>query len=773
VAVEAGRAYVSVQYDPRSLATLEATTRARGRSLAGMWGSAAARAGKLIGIGVGVGAVAAGVGIAKAVNAAGDFQEELNVLQSVSGATNAELDRMQRLSIALGRDIHLPATSALDAAVAMTELAKGGLNVHDAMAAARGTLQLAAAGEVDVGSAASISATALNAFGLAGSQAGHVADLLAGAANASAGEVVDFAEGLQYAGTAAHAAGQDIDLTVAALAEMANAGLSGSVAGSSLAQALRSLQAPTAKAQDAIKKFGLDVYDAHGNMKPLDEIAQTFTSHLGDMTQKQQNQTLATIFGSRAVQAARIVFLGGRDALDKYRDRVARAGNAQRLAAARTKGWTGALNAFQSNVETLGIQIGLRLLPTLTNAARELSKFVDFLDRVARARNMSVGLRIIWQGVGELGQMLRNVLFGHGARIKPVRIPAGKIIEFQREGATSGLVGALTASIANTNWRPVGEKIAAGITAGLDIGEKATRQMAQGLLDNSDVIAEAGLVIALKMVATMLDPGFWADHWRTVLVIVLSVIPVGRLLEGGTLIARLLTRPLGRLFLAAVRRLPGIAQDAVVALEVLFRGGFRRIASTIVRDLSGAASAVPNRFQTAFGAVWRFATEIFGRVAGAIRDRIGNAIGRLADRIQNSVIGRTLTWLSKVLLIQLAFNVVVGIIDKIKAGVQWLIDHIPDIPSLPSLPSFHIPGTATGGVVNSAQVRLVGEAGPEAIIPLRQLPDLLGRVEMPRGGAGTFTLRGRMHISNWRDGMAEVDLRITDAVDASAMGARA
>jgi hypothetical protein len=182
---------------------------------------------------------------------------------------------------------------------------------------------------------------------------------------------------------------------------------------------------------------------------------------------------------------------------------------------------------------------------------------------------------------------------------------------------------------------------------------------------------------------------------------------------------------------------------------------------------------VPNRFQTAFGAVWRFATEIFGRVAGAIRDRIGNAIGRLADRIQNSVIGRTLTWLSKVLLIQLAFNVVVGIIDKIKAGVQWLIDHIPDIPSLPSLPSFHIPGTATGGVVNSAQVRLVGEAGPEAIIPLRQLPDLLGRVEMPRGGAGTFTLRGRMHISNWRDGMAEVDLRITDAVDASAMGARA
>lgn len=776
MAVEAGKAYVSVEYDPRSLTRLEATTRARGNSIAGMWGSAAARAGKALAIGVGVGTVAAGIGIAKAVQAAGDFQEELNVLQAVSGATNAQLGQMQKLSIALGRDIHLPATSALDAATAMTELAKGGLGVQAAMHAARGTLQLAAAGEVDVGDAATISANALNAFGLAGSQAGHVADLLAGAANASSGEVVDFAEGLQYAGSAAHAAGQDIDLTVAALAEMANAGLSGSVAGSSLAASLRALQAPTAKAQAAINKFSLDVYDAHGNMRPLDEIAQTFTSHLGDLTQKQQNQTLATIFGSRAVQAARIVFLGGRDALDKYRDKVARTGNAQRLAQARTKGWSGALQAFQSNVETLGIEIGLKLLPTLTDAARKASDFVSFLDRIANAKSLEVGLRIVWSGVGELGHMLRDLLLGHGATFKPIRLPAGKIIDFQREGATTGLVGALTAAVTNTDWKPVGEKIGDGIVAGLDIGQKGTAAIAQGLLDNSDTIAEAGALIALKMVATLLDPSFWLEHWRTTLVIALAAIPVGRLAEGGTIIARLLTRPLGRLFAVAFRRLPGIAQDAVIALEVLFRGGFRRIANTIVRDMTGAASFIPNRFQVAFNAIWRVGSRIAGQIAGAIRDRIGNAVGRLGSKIQSSLIGRMATWLSKVLGIQLAFETVAGVVDRIKQGIQWLIDHVPDI-HFPSLPSFggslKDKLTATGGIAMSAQMRIVGEAGPEAIIPLHELPRLLGRVEMPSGGAGAVSLRGRMHISNWRDGMAEIDLRMTDAVDSAMMGARA
>lgn len=762
---EAGVAYVSVKYDPRSLAALEATTAKQGRAVEGMWGTAARRAGKALAIGLGVGTIAAGIGLYKAVNAARSFQQELNVMEAVSGATGDQMARIQRLAIALGKDIRLPATSASDAAVAMTELAKGGLSVTDSMRAARGTLQLAAAGEIAVKDAAAISANALNAFGLAGTQAGHVADLLAGAANASTGEVSDFAEGLQYAASASHAAGQNIDLVIAALAEMANKGLQGSVAGSSLAQSLRSLQAPTSKAQAALDKFGISVYDAQGNMEPLDVIAQTFTDHLGNLSQKQQNATLATIFGSRAVQAARIVFLGGRDALDQYRDKVSRSGNAQRLAAARTKGFSGALQALSSNAETLGITIGLKLLPVLTTATRKLSGFIDFLSRLADAPNVSVAVHIALEGIRDIGVSIREAIMGHGVRIKAIKIPAGKVIGFEREPASGGLAASLAAAISGVDWGPVGLAIGAGIGASIQLTADTANRIAQFFIDNSDVFAKAGATIAAKMVAELLDPAFWAAHWKTTLAIALTFIPVGKLATVGKTMGRLLTRPIGRLFLAVFEHAPSAVKDFVIAAEILIRGGFRRAARSIIRSLSGAAEAVPNRFQVAFAAVWRIASGVARDIAGFIRGRISAAVAAVGNRIQKSVIARMVTWLAKLGVIQMVLNVIAGIFDRIKSAVQWLIDHVPDI-HFPSVPSIFgkIKGavTATGGIAVGAQARIVGEAGPEAILPLEQLHRWLPQVSAPRGD---MVVRGRMAITNWRDGMAEIDLRITDHAD--------
>ena len=85
----------------------------------------------------------------------------------------------------------MSASTPGDAAAAMVELAKGGLSLDEAMTAARGTLQLAAAAQVDAAQAAEIQATALNQFGLEAAEAGHVADVLANTANTAAGSIID------------------------------------------------------------------------------------------------------------------------------------------------------------------------------------------------------------------------------------------------------------------------------------------------------------------------------------------------------------------------------------------------------------------------------------------------------------------------------------------------------------------------------------------------------------------------------------------------------
>jgi minor tail protein len=172
-----------------------------------------------------------------AIKQAGDFEQGLSVLQAVTGATNDEMQKIRKTSIALGNDITLPATSAQDAAKAMTELAKAGLSVNDSLAAAKGTLQLATAAETDAANAATIVAGALNAFHLAGDQATMIADQLTAGANASAASITDMAQGFQQAGFMFYATGQKTDDLIASLGLLTNVGLTGSDAGTALKNA--------------------------------------------------------------------------------------------------------------------------------------------------------------------------------------------------------------------------------------------------------------------------------------------------------------------------------------------------------------------------------------------------------------------------------------------------------------------------------------------------------------------------------------------------------
>src|SRR6059058_2107957 len=57
------------------------------------------------------------------------YQDSLNIFQSVTRATGAQMDAVAAKAKQLGANLKLPTTSAADAAAAMTELAKGGLSV--------------------------------------------------------------------------------------------------------------------------------------------------------------------------------------------------------------------------------------------------------------------------------------------------------------------------------------------------------------------------------------------------------------------------------------------------------------------------------------------------------------------------------------------------------------------------------------------------------------------------------------------------------------------
>ena len=257
------------------------------------------------------------------------------------------MEQVGTLAKALGNDIKLPGVSASDAAEAMTELAKGGLTVHDSMKAVRGTLQLATAAQVNNAEAATITADALNAFGLSGSKAGKVANLLAASANASTAEIQDMALGMKAASAVFVQGHQSITNLTTLLGLMANAGIKGSDAGTSLKTIMLSLMAPTDKGAAAMKSLGINVRDASGHMLPMRNLIQIFTERLGKIGNAQRDAALKTIFGSDAIRAANIILMHGTAAWDKMREAVSKQGAAAALAAAQSKGFNGAMENFK------------------------------------------------------------------------------------------------------------------------------------------------------------------------------------------------------------------------------------------------------------------------------------------------------------------------------------------------------------------------------------------------------------------------------------------
>lgn len=294
---------------------------------------------------------------AKSLSSAAKLETELNVFRLTAGATATEMERVQEVALQLGRDITLPAVSAGDAASAFTNLAKAGLSVEDAIDGARGVLQLATAAQIENAEATELVASALNSFSLNGDEATHVADLLTGAANAAQGSISDMGIALQQSSAVARQAGLSLEDTVAFITLLAKNGIRGSDAGTSLRTSLLRLIAPTEDATKQLAALNITLIDAAtGAIRP--EVYAELAVALEGLGATARNQVLRKIFGQDAIRAAVIFGREGVKGLNDVREATNQAGLAAELAAARTAGFAGKIEALRNSLATLGTTIG-------------------------------------------------------------------------------------------------------------------------------------------------------------------------------------------------------------------------------------------------------------------------------------------------------------------------------------------------------------------------------------------------------------------------------
>jgi TP901 family phage tail tape measure protein len=308
-------------------------------------------------------------GLAVAVKSAASFEKGLSAIQAVSGSTAGEMEKVRAKALQIGKDTKFGAS---DAASAMEELAKAGVSTSDILnGAADATVALAAAGEVDLPFAAGIASNAMNQFGLAAADLPKVADIIAGAANASAIDVKEFGYSLSQVGAVAKLAGLSFNDTAVAIAEMGNAGIKGSDAGTSLKTMLMRLQPQTDKQKSLMEDLGLvtkdgtnKFYDQEGRLKSLRDIQAILGNSLKGMTKEQQQATLSTLFGSDAIRGAAILAGQGAAGYDKMNTAIGKT-KAADVAATRMNNLAGSFEQLKGSAETMAIQLGTVLLPTI------------------------------------------------------------------------------------------------------------------------------------------------------------------------------------------------------------------------------------------------------------------------------------------------------------------------------------------------------------------------------------------------------------------------
>ena len=323
---------------------------------------------------VGVTAPIVGIGVA-AVKVGMDFESSMSKVSAISGATGGDFKKLNDQALQLGQDT---AFSAKQAADGMTDLASAGFSVNEIMVAMPGMLNLAASGGIEVSDAADIASSALRGFGLEASQSGHVADVLAKAAADTNASVTDMGMALKYAAPPAKALGMSIEETSAAIGEMANVGIKGEAAGTTLRGSLVSLASPSAEAAKQMKAIGFNAFDAQGKMLPFKDVIGKLQTSTKGLTQEQKANALATIFGKESLSGMMAMVDAGPDKFGTLTQSFKTSdGAAAAMAKTMQDNAKSGIEQMMGSLETAGIKIETAVAPTIRGIADDIQELAN------------------------------------------------------------------------------------------------------------------------------------------------------------------------------------------------------------------------------------------------------------------------------------------------------------------------------------------------------------------------------------------------------------
>lgn len=328
-----------------------------------------------------------GIGTA-AIKVGSDFEAGMSEVGAISGATGNDLKLLEEKAKEMGATTKF---SASESAEALKYMAMAGWDTTQMLDGLDGVMMLAASSGEDLGLVSDIVTDALTAFGMEAKEASNFADLLASASSNSNTNVAMLGESFKYVAPLFGALGYSAEDAALALGLMANAGIKGSQAGTSLKTAIANLANPTDKMAGAMNQLGLSITDANGEMLPFKDVMDELRLKFAGLSEEQQAQYAATIFGKEAMSGMLAIINASEEDYEKLTQATREYnGVAKEMAETMEDNLQGEITKLKSALEGLGIQIFEILVPHLQTLVEKLQLVVEWFANLSPATQETI-----------------------------------------------------------------------------------------------------------------------------------------------------------------------------------------------------------------------------------------------------------------------------------------------------------------------------------------------------------------------------------------------
>lgn len=629
---------------------------------------------------------AAGAGIVafgkSAVSAGMNFDASMSQVAATMGTTVDQIGDLREFAMEMGSTTAFSATQAADA---LNYMALAGYDSETAMAMLPTVLNLAAAGGIELASASDMVTDAASALGLTTEETTVLVDKMAQTASKSNTSVAQLGDAiLTVGGTAKNLAGGTTELSTA-LGILADNGIKGAEGGTALRNIILSLSAPTDKAAQLMGQLGLEVFDAEGNMRPLNETFGDLDAILSGMTQAEQTEVLSTLFNKVDLKSANALLANCGDRFTELSGAIDDcSGAAKAMADTQLDNLAGDVTLFKSALEGAQIAISDVLTPSL----REFVQFgSDGLSRLTEAFKenglggaMGVLGEIISEGltmvVGMLPQAVDAAVSLVEAFIEALVDSMPQIVQ-----AAADIVGSLVQGIAE--MAPLLIELAASLVISL---AEALPTLLPTILDAIVTFFEGIGEVVPRIIPSLIEAA------KNLVIAIAEFFP--------TMVTTLVPAAI-ELFMALVEALPEILPALVdAAVEAIF--AVVDMLPTLIPTLLQAAiqlfmalvQAIPTVLGSLLGSIGELIGSVVGRIGGAVGEMLGAAgewfgglitgagqkVSELIDWVAG-IPGRILDTLGNLggLLLDAGSNIIHGLLEGITGAFGGVMDFIGGI----------------------------------------------------------------------------------------------